>query len=168
MIWPFGGSALLKYIWVARPLGRRSVVYIPNEHHDARLLWIDDCLSSFPSTCVARATLCLSFSLPGSSFSLSVFCQLYHTRSRGRLALPCPALAFSQPDCPKWESYVPSHKLTGWIAYSLLEPVQRLMGWSVEGVEDTYDGVARVPQWSAMFLPLVLPSFSMPGHPFPC
>jgi hypothetical protein len=31
---------------------------------------------------------------------------------------------------------VPFHKLTGWTAYSLLEPLQAVLGWKVEGTED--------------------------------
>lgn len=49
---------------------------------------------------------------------------------------PCPALALAHPDRPEWASYVPFHKLSGWIAYSLVEPIQKLMGWTVEGIED--------------------------------
>ncbi|KAF8552274.1 DUF1688-domain-containing protein [Imleria badia] len=50
---------------------------------------------------------------------------------------PCPALALAHPEdeCAS-ESYVPFHKLSGWIAYSLVEPIQKLMGWTVDGVED--------------------------------
>ncbi|KAN0094927.1 Protein of unknown function (DUF1688) domain containing protein [Tylopilus felleus] len=48
---------------------------------------------------------------------------------------PCAALTLSQPGQPEWASYVPFHKLTGWIAYSLVEPIQKLLGWTVEGVE---------------------------------
>jgi hypothetical protein len=31
---------------------------------------------------------------------------------------------------------VPFHKLTGWTTYSLLEPLQAVLGWRVEGTED--------------------------------
>ncbi|KAF8452342.1 hypothetical protein L210DRAFT_3608397 [Boletus edulis BED1] len=49
---------------------------------------------------------------------------------------PCPALALAQPGRPESEALVPFHKLTGWTAYSLIEPIQTLLGWKFEGVED--------------------------------
>ncbi|KAG9313670.1 DUF1688-domain-containing protein [Chiua virens] len=61
---------------------------------------------------------------------------------------PCPALKGHQTskdqDKPDNKSsddvdpdtLVPFHKLTGWITYSLIEPIQRLLGWSFDGVED--------------------------------
>ncbi|KZT63643.1 DUF1688-domain-containing protein [Daedalea quercina L-15889] len=33
------------------------------------------------------------------------------------------------------DELVPFHKLTGWITYSLLEPIQKVLGWKVEGIE---------------------------------
>lgn len=47
---------------------------------------------------------------------------------------PCDALrptATSEGD-----ELVPFHKLTGWITYSLLEPLEKVLGWKFEGVED--------------------------------
>ncbi|KAH9933302.1 uncharacterized protein B0H18DRAFT_1082985 [Fomitopsis serialis] len=29
----------------------------------------------------------------------------------------------------------PFHKLTGWITYSLVEPIQKILGWQIEGIE---------------------------------
>ncbi|KAG8215936.1 hypothetical protein J3R82DRAFT_7910 [Butyriboletus roseoflavus] len=52
---------------------------------------------------------------------------------------PCPALRQRQlADHPASESdtYVPFHKLTGWLAYSLVEPIQTLLGWKFDGMED--------------------------------
>jgi len=34
------------------------------------------------------------------------------------------------------DDYVPFHKLTQWLTYSLVEPIQRVMGWTIEGLED--------------------------------
>ncbi|KAI0340318.1 DUF1688-domain-containing protein [Trametopsis cervina] len=47
---------------------------------------------------------------------------------------PCDALkdgAVNESD-----HLVPFHKLTGWITYSLLEPLQKILGWKFEGIED--------------------------------
>ena len=45
---------------------------------------------------------------------------------------PCPALARTGPG----HDLVPFHKLTGWIAYSLIEPMERILRWKFVGVED--------------------------------
>ena len=50
---------------------------------------------------------------------------------------PCSALrraatkAYSEGD-----DLVPFHKLTGWTAYSLLEPLQVILKWKIDGLED--------------------------------
>jgi len=31
---------------------------------------------------------------------------------------------------------VPFHKLTGWITYSLIEPMEKILGWRFDGIED--------------------------------
>ncbi|KAI0694138.1 DUF1688-domain-containing protein [Cytidiella melzeri] len=47
---------------------------------------------------------------------------------------PCDAL---KPDALNdTDALVPFHKLTGWITYSLLEPLQKILGWKFDGVED--------------------------------
>ncbi|RPD55509.1 DUF1688-domain-containing protein [Lentinus tigrinus ALCF2SS1-7] len=33
------------------------------------------------------------------------------------------------------DELVPFHKLTGWITYSLVEPIEKVLGWKVEGIE---------------------------------
>ncbi|KAI0726718.1 hypothetical protein C8Q72DRAFT_783034 [Fomitopsis betulina] len=33
------------------------------------------------------------------------------------------------------DTLVPFHKLTGWITYSLVEPIQKILGWNVGGIE---------------------------------
>ncbi|KAI0088335.1 DUF1688-domain-containing protein [Irpex rosettiformis] len=34
------------------------------------------------------------------------------------------------------DELVPFHKLTGWITYSLIEPLQKILGWKFDGIED--------------------------------
>ncbi|KAG8957708.1 hypothetical protein FRC03_009896 [Tulasnella sp. 419] len=34
------------------------------------------------------------------------------------------------------DDLVPFHKLTQWITYSLVEPIEKVLGWEVEGLED--------------------------------
>ena len=31
---------------------------------------------------------------------------------------------------------VPFHKLTGWTTYSLLEPMEKILGWKFDGIDD--------------------------------
>ncbi|KAI0316040.1 DUF1688-domain-containing protein [Amylostereum chailletii] len=47
---------------------------------------------------------------------------------------PCDALKSSAAD--EGDELVPFHKLTGWTTYSLLEPMEKILGWKFEGVED--------------------------------
>lgn len=50
---------------------------------------------------------------------------------------PCPALAQSSPVDPGFDTIlVPFHKLTQWLTYSLVEVLQKILGWKVEGLED--------------------------------
>lgn len=35
----------------------------------------------------------------------------------------------------EWDALVPFHKLTGWTAYSLMEPIEKILGWKFEGKE---------------------------------
>lgn len=47
---------------------------------------------------------------------------------------PCDALkAFAVNE---GDELVPFHKLTGWITYSLIEPLEKVLGWTFDGVED--------------------------------
>lgn len=49
---------------------------------------------------------------------------------------PCPALWASLPEPKSVEqSYIPFHKLTQWMAYSILEPLQKVLGLQITGVE---------------------------------
>lgn len=47
---------------------------------------------------------------------------------------PCEALRPQAVN--EGDELVPFHKLTGWITYSLLEPLEKVLGWKFEGVED--------------------------------
>jgi len=50
---------------------------------------------------------------------------------------PCRALAQSGPVDPDSDTIlVPFHKLTQWLTYSLVEVLQKILGWKVEGLED--------------------------------
>lgn len=46
---------------------------------------------------------------------------------------PCEAL--KPTATAEGDELVPFHKLTGWITYSLVEPIQKILGWKVEGIE---------------------------------
>ncbi|KAI0628934.1 DUF1688-domain-containing protein [Trametes polyzona] len=49
---------------------------------------------------------------------------------------PCNALKKHSPaGAAEGDELVPFHKLTGWITYSLLEPLEKVLGWSFEGTE---------------------------------
>ncbi|KAI5995730.1 hypothetical protein EDC04DRAFT_2585846 [Pisolithus marmoratus] len=47
---------------------------------------------------------------------------------------PCTAL--NQPGQAEGDDLVPFHKLTGWLTYSLMEPIEKVLGWKFDGVED--------------------------------
>ena len=47
---------------------------------------------------------------------------------------PCEALRASATS--EGDELVPFHKLTGWTTYSLLEPIEKILGWKFEGLED--------------------------------
>ena len=46
---------------------------------------------------------------------------------------PCEVLKTSATE--EWEALVPFHKLTGWTTYSLVEPLEKILGWKFEGKE---------------------------------
>lgn len=69
---------------------------------------------------------------------------------------PCSALKTSLgPSWKEGDDLVPFHKLTGWTAYSLIEPMQKLLKWKFEGLED----MTGLPEYrnGALFA-----SFSLP------
>ncbi|KAH8833764.1 hypothetical protein DL96DRAFT_1578319 [Flagelloscypha sp. PMI_526] len=47
---------------------------------------------------------------------------------------PCSAL--KTPSSEDGDDLVPFHKLTGWLTYSLIEPIEKLLGWKFHGIED--------------------------------
>ncbi|KAI0795601.1 hypothetical protein C8Q75DRAFT_803467 [Abortiporus biennis] len=47
---------------------------------------------------------------------------------------PCDALKRTAVN--EGDELVPFHKLTGWITYSLVEPIEKILKWSFEGIED--------------------------------
>lgn len=47
---------------------------------------------------------------------------------------PCTAL--KRPGQAEGDDLVPFHKLTGWLTYSLMEPMEVVLGWKFDGVED--------------------------------
>ncbi|KAF5348904.1 hypothetical protein D9756_009819 [Leucocoprinus leucothites] len=50
---------------------------------------------------------------------------------------PCPSLGQTAPGDPESDTIlVPFHKLTQWLTYSLVEVLQKELGWQVEGLED--------------------------------
>lgn len=51
---------------------------------------------------------------------------------------PCVALKNSVPkdSFEEGDDLVPFHKLTGWTTYSLIEPIERIMGWQFDGIDD--------------------------------
>ena len=51
---------------------------------------------------------------------------------------PCPTLLAQDQTTSEVEpeALVPFHKLTGWLTYSLIEPIQKLLGWSFDGLDD--------------------------------
>ncbi|KAI0672608.1 hypothetical protein C8Q78DRAFT_1078120 [Trametes maxima] len=49
---------------------------------------------------------------------------------------PCDALkAHAAASAPEGDELVPFHKLTGWTTYSLVEPIEKVLGWKFEGLE---------------------------------
>ncbi|KAF9653266.1 DUF1688-domain-containing protein [Thelephora ganbajun] len=51
---------------------------------------------------------------------------------------PCTSLKNSLPKdvFEEGDDLVPFHKLTGWTTYSLLEPMEKMLGWKFDGIND--------------------------------
>ena len=51
---------------------------------------------------------------------------------------PCASLKNSLPEetFEEGDDLVPFHKLTGWTTYSLLEPMEKILGWKFDGIDD--------------------------------
>ena len=48
----------------------------------------------------------------------------------------CTALRRDNSNFTEGDDLVPFHKLTGWLTYSLLEPMEKVLGWQFDGLED--------------------------------
>lgn len=51
---------------------------------------------------------------------------------------PCTSLKNSLPKdtFEEGDDLVPFHKLTGWTTYSLQEPMEKILGWKFDGIDD--------------------------------
>jgi Protein of unknown function (DUF1688) len=50
---------------------------------------------------------------------------------------PCDALkVHAAAAVGEGDELVPFHKLTGWTTYSLIEPIEKILGWKFDGLED--------------------------------
>jgi len=51
---------------------------------------------------------------------------------------PCTSLKNSLPNdkFEEGDDLVPFHKLTGWTTYSLIEPMEKILGWKFDGIDD--------------------------------
>ena len=47
---------------------------------------------------------------------------------------PCGVLAKEAKE--EGDDLVPFHKLTGWMSYSVIEPIEKILGWKFQGIED--------------------------------
>ncbi|KAI4520232.1 DUF1688-domain-containing protein [Schizophyllum commune Loenen D] len=47
---------------------------------------------------------------------------------------PCGVLAKDAKE--EGDDLVPFHKLTGWMSYSVIEPIEKILGWKFQGIED--------------------------------
>lgn len=63
---------------------------------------------------------------------------------------PCAVLQASAKG--PGDDLVPFHKLTGWITYSLVEPMEKILGWKFEGLED----MTGLPEYRNGLSPSVL------------
>jgi hypothetical protein len=49
---------------------------------------------------------------------------------------PCSVLNSSSTIATDGSDLVPFHKLTGWMTYSLMEPIEKILSWKFNGKED--------------------------------
>ena len=66
---------------------------------------------------------------------------------------------------------MPFHKLTGWTTYSLVEPIEKVLGWKFEGLEDMtglpeYRNGACIARWLPLCGASSLTLFSPSSSPF--
>ena len=83
---------------------------------------------------------------------------------------PCPALAKRSSHGitnvntnTEGDDLVPFHKLTGWTTYSLLEPLQVILKWDFDGLEDL-TGLPEYRNGEFRTMPVWLP-YSVPLCP---
>lgn len=69
---------------------------------------------------------------------------------------PCEALRGSKSHFSEGDDLVPFHKLTGWTTYSLLEPMQVILKWKFDGLED----LTGLPEYRNGQLPITLSAFA--------
>ncbi|KAJ3563947.1 hypothetical protein NP233_g8612 [Leucocoprinus birnbaumii] len=97
--------------------------------------------------------------------------------SLGGIALgdvwPCPSLGQTAPGNPESDTIlIPFHKLTQWLTYSLVEVLQKILHWKVEGLEDMTglpeyrNGGLLVDLGVLTLKPDVLPKDPKSGLPF--
>lgn len=62
---------------------------------------------------------------------------------------------------------VPFHKLSQWLTYSLLEPIEKILGWKIEGRDDQTGELllSRSSSFSTRLTLLLLPPSLSPGLP---
>jgi hypothetical protein len=59
------------------------------------------------------------------------------------------------------DELVPFHKLTGWTTYSLVEPIEKILGWKFDGLEDMTglpeyrNGACAIVAWPRLVRPQV-------------
>lgn len=69
---------------------------------------------------------------------------------------PCEVLRASANE--EGDELVPFHKLTGWTTYSLVEPIEKVLGWKFDGLED----LTGLPEYrNGEFSALTLETFSI-------
>ena len=86
---------------------------------------------------------------------------------------PCTSLKNSLHDdkFEEGEDLVPFHKLTGWTTYSLLEPMEKILGWKFDGIDDMTglpeyrngESLKRSLIWNADALPISIPLLPWPS-----
>lgn len=57
------------------------------------------------------------------------------------------------------DELVPFHKLTGWTTYSLVEPIEKILGWKFDGLEDM-TGLPEYRNGACVALPSVCGAFA--------
>ncbi|KAH9039970.1 DUF1688-domain-containing protein [Lactarius hengduanensis] len=76
---------------------------------------------------------------------------------------PCDALKAHAHAPVEGAELVPFHKLTGWTTYSLIEPIEKILGWRFDGLED----MTGLPEYRNAYYPYADSSIPRlpPSHP---